>query len=933
MNSNNKSNKAQCNISSYNETLKIEEGLFVEDLSNTNNEKHSLFNYNDIQDNIKGKNNVKNADLKYWNNCFSWDQLVEIANKYIFGFKKFRTNQKEIINAMLDNKDIFVNMPTGGGKSLSFQLTAAISYGVTLVIMPLISLIIDQISYLDSLGIKSLFIKDDDLLENNFIYNNFEKDFNSLDNNNSISVLSNQIKLIFLTPEKLFTSNSTINALKILYNKNLINRIVIDEAHCISQWGKGFRPDYLNLKYLKIEFKNVPILAMTATASKDIREETINILNLRDCLIFRSSYNRHNIFLEVRDKKKFNSINTNCNVLDIKSLNSQGNNSIYANIRNFIYSHNYQNSSGIIYCSSIKDCESISNKLNIEYKLKTGFYHSKINESLKKIIQSDFMENKINILVATIAFGMGINKKDIRFIIHYSLPKSFENYYQEIGRSGRDGCLAHALLYYNPSEKTMLARLIGKTSTSKSDFKLNTVNDNDDSDSDNDNSDIFDKYVDNDANTIQNNSSIVKIDNLRKVNRMILYCEDKIECRRVLALKYFDEIFTKEKCNFTCDNCCSNYVYLDNKNMINYSFVNYLSNKTYLSNYNTIITINATEYAFNIVSFINDLSKFNIEFTLLQAANYLKGNKLNKFKNLEFKIKKFEDYIDKKTHVSYFNKFCSWEIDDICRLIRTLIVEYYIKEDLVILNENPSCFLELDYKGMVLVKNTNKSRKYFTKENSIKLSDNNCCSIFNNNFYMKFLNLHNKINFLKHVENNIVDKIDEESIFTKNIIENTTELKKDSISDGNNKENSNASKVNRSNSNISENKSLFLNAMNIVDKKNTIQSTNKHYNLLSKKRINENIVKSQTFTKISNDNNSSTSKEKLNFVETINLIESNNKEKEDNKSTNILIENTKSNQNKNSLNNKHDILNSKKQSHLNSVSCTDKKKIKKNNFI
>lgn len=586
----------------------IEKGEFIDEKQIIPNEVNST--NNNIYK-IQNSQKFQFADSKEWQGQFPWDNLVIMANKLIFGHNKFKTNQKEIINSLLKGRDVFVNMPTGGGKSLAFQLSAAICSGVTIVIMPLISLINDQIRYLNSINLKNIFLKDDFHFEKNFIYKNFET-----------SNLTERIKLIYLTPEKLFLSESTFNFVNTLYIKGLIDRFVIDEVHCLAQWGKDFRPEYLNLSKLKEDFPLVPLLAMTATANIDARDEIIEFLNLKNCLVFRSSYNRSNIYLEVKDKTKCSN--------PLKDIS------------NFIRS-TYPNGSGIIYCSSRKECESIANKLKIDYKFSADFYHSTISEGKKNEVQENFMNGNIQILAATIAFGMGINKENIRFVIHYSLPKSFENYYQEIGRAGRDQKKSHAILYYNINERRTLDFLLSKSG----------------------------------------GDSKIKSSNLRKINQIIAFCEEKAQCRRVLALSYFGEVFKEEKCDLMCDNC---------------------------NNYVEVVDVNVTSAALKVICFFEYLKKYRFKMTINQASNYLKGNKIDKFKNV--------DYIIKKDSL-YFSFLKDWEIHQIAKLIRTLIIKYYLCEVVESYYENVCCYLELDVLGEKYLRN----RKSHNAEDFIDLDE------------------------------------------------------------------------------------------------------------------------------------------------------------------------------------------------------------------
>ena len=445
------------------------------------------FEINTGRFNDNSQTNYKLADLAEWSAPFEWDEIIDAANKKVFSNDNFRPNQKEIINACLSGRDIFVCMPTGGGKSLTFQLPALVMDGVTIVIMPLISLINDQVTYVNSLGVKCLFVNDKGPAE---LEMNYEAFFRSED-------AEDRMKLLFLTPEKIAQSSRVMNIFKKLYSEGLIDRFVIDEAHCISQWGRDFRPDYMHLRMLKKDFSKVPILAITATAPNKIRQDVITQLALNQCLYFRSSYNRPNLFIEIRNKK---------DVTDVPAA-----------IAKFI-NNKYPNETGLIYCSSKKNCEILSNKLNTNYSLSTHYYHASMPDELKTQVQEKWMKNEINIVVATIAFGMGINKHDVRFVIHFNMPKSIENYYQEIGRAGRDGNRAQVVLFYSALDIYTYHYLMAKAET---------------------------------------NQAIV-CENLRRISEMVEMCEENYECRRVTALNYFDEKFDRRECNKMCDNCTKN---------------------------------------------------------------------------------------------------------------------------------------------------------------------------------------------------------------------------------------------------------------------------------------------------------------------------------------------------------------------------------------
>lgn len=325
-----------------------------------------------------------------------------------FGYDEFRPLQKEIIEQVLNKEDCLVLMPTGGGKSLCFQLPTLLQEGLTVVISPLISLMKDQVDALTQNGINAAYINSS--LERGEIEDIIVK------------VKNGDIKLLYIAPERLSVPN-----FQELLHTLPIGLFAIDEAHCISEWGHDFRPDYRNLNKLRTNFPDIPIIALTATATQQVRDDIVKQLNLPKPHIFTSSFNRQNLSYEVFPKKdSFESI------LSLIEL--------------------YPKESAIIYCFSRKDTESLAAKLKA-HGHNAGTYHAGLTADKRKENQDAFIQDDIHIMVATIAFGMGIDKPDVRLVIHHSLPKSIEGYYQETGRAGRDGSPARCVLLFSTADK------------------------------------------------------------------------------------------------------------------------------------------------------------------------------------------------------------------------------------------------------------------------------------------------------------------------------------------------------------------------------------------------------------------------------------------------------------------------------------------------
>lgn len=344
-----------------------------------------------------------------------------------FGFTSFKNLQEPIINNLLEGNNSFVIMPTGGGKSLCYQLPAMILDGTAIVVSPLIALMKNQVDLIRANNTKDSIAH---VLNSTLSKDEIEKVKND--------VLTKETKLLFVAPETLSKPN-TVEFLK----KTNISFLAIDEAHCISEWGHDFRPEYRKIRDIIDQINsNIKIIALTATATPKVQDDIIKNLKIDNSKIFKSSFNRHNLYYEVRAK------NDNTDIDLLKFIKSN------------------QNESGIIYCLSRKNVEDLSQLLNMN-GVKSLPYHAGLEKKIREENQDKFLKDECDVIVATIAFGMGIDKPDVRYVVHYNVPKSIEGYYQETGRAGRDGGKGHCLMYYSYKDVEKLEKLLSKKKSSE----------------------------------------------------------------------------------------------------------------------------------------------------------------------------------------------------------------------------------------------------------------------------------------------------------------------------------------------------------------------------------------------------------------------------------------------------------------------------------
>ena len=350
----------------------------------------------------------------------SIDKKIDQALQDFFGFDSFKGNQKPVIKSLLEGKNTFVIMPTGGGKSLCYQLPAIIEEGTAIIISPLIALMKNQVDHMRAFGAKKGVA--------HFLNSSLVK--KEVDNVKE-DLLSGTTKMLYVAPET-FNKEDTLTLLR----KIKVSFVAIDEAHCISEWGHDFRPEYRKIRDVVDAYGEIPIIALTASATAKVQDDILKNLKIEDAEVYKSSFDRPNLYYEVKPK-----VSSKAAVKDIVS-----------------YIKKNPGDNGIIYCLTRKKVEELAETLRLN-GISATEYHAGMEGALRSRNQDLFLMEEVNVIVATIAFGMGIDKPDVRFVIHYDVPKSIESYYQETGRAGRDGLPADCILYYNHNDLLKLEKL------------------------------------------------------------------------------------------------------------------------------------------------------------------------------------------------------------------------------------------------------------------------------------------------------------------------------------------------------------------------------------------------------------------------------------------------------------------------------------------
>ncbi|KQK01618.1 ATP-dependent DNA helicase Q-like 3 isoform X1 [Brachypodium distachyon] len=412
-------------------------------------------------------------------------ELENVLKQY-FGYSGFRGRQLEAIEAVLSGRDCFCLMPTGGGKSMCYQIPALVKAGIVLVISPLIALMENQVTSLKSKGVPAEFLSSTQTAKNkNEIYED-------LDSGNP------SLKLLYVTPELVATFGFKAKLTK-LYSRGLLGLVAIDEAHCISTWGHDFRPSYRKISSLRKQFPDIPILALTATAVPKVQKDVISSLCLQNPVILRASFNRPNIFYEVRYK----------DLLD----------DVYSDISNLLKSSG--NVCSIIYCLERAACDDLNMHLS-QQGISSAVYHAGLNSKVRSAVLDDWLSSRTQVVVATVAFGMGIDRQDVRIVCHFNLPKSMESFYQESGRAGRDQQPSRSVLYYGLDDRRRMEFILRNTNSKKS--------------------------------QPSSSSSELSEKALADFSQIVDYCESS-SCRRKKIIESFGEKVQPTLCQRSCDAC------------------------------------------------------------------------------------------------------------------------------------------------------------------------------------------------------------------------------------------------------------------------------------------------------------------------------------------------------------------------------------------
>lgn len=456
------------------------------------------------------------------------NKKTESVLKSVFGFSSLRPFQEKVVELTSTDLDILILSPTGSGKSLCYQLPALTDKGLTLVLSPLKSLIYDQVTKLKQQGVSVAVMTGDVKAAQKKKHLSDLFDWAS-------GKLTCPYKLLYTTPEMMTYNRTLLSALTKLYNIGYMSRVVIDEAHCVSTWGHDFRDSYLTLGTIREKYPKTPIMALTATATPKVKKDIIHLLNIPKCCVLTSSFRRNNLKIKILKREKGSLIE----------------------MREMIYTK-YPNQSGIVYCHSRNECKRIADTLSVF--IKADYYHAGLDDNKRKQIQLDWINNRTQVIVATIAFGMGVDKPDVRFVIHYNMPMSVENYYQEIGRAGRDQKDSDCILYFSYADKILYEKIIKqnvgdalnkKTKGDKISTGECAIVETDDEESDED--------IEEDNNT-SNKITAFQSYQLNKLYDMMTYLENITDCRHILLSNYFGEKvdLQEELCHTYCDNCLEN---------------------------------------------------------------------------------------------------------------------------------------------------------------------------------------------------------------------------------------------------------------------------------------------------------------------------------------------------------------------------------------